>query len=214
MLLRLPPLFSSPDVVMDQYLWVPRSTINIKLRTRNGGSLKLKRLERTEPATGIELWVERPDEEYAFPISPDVVSGLWRNLNVTLPSPTEPLDRARLLLLLEEAREQIQLISVKKRRETREHVSPGGPLLVEITCIEHPERVSSISVEDGFGLATDTENMRVAEAHDAVAEVVNTFGLARWFRRMNYLEALELWSAHKSVTAPEPPSQNPLNEYR
>jgi hypothetical protein len=53
------------DETKDEYIWIPDSTINVKLRT--GGSeqgLKLKRFVRREK--DLELWFENPLELYPF----------------------------------------------------------------------------------------------------------------------------------------------------
>src|SRR5215813_4873427 len=73
---KLEAEFDAPERVTDEYLRIPGSRINVKLRSKGNGSLKFKRVRVTDGATGLELWEEKPEEEYAFPISSKAQSEL------------------------------------------------------------------------------------------------------------------------------------------
>ena len=65
---RLPRKFPSDQEVVDEYLWFPGSSLNLKLRE---GSLKLKRL--LETSGEFERWLEDEDENYRFPLVPEAL---------------------------------------------------------------------------------------------------------------------------------------------
>jgi len=198
-LLQLPSPFSSVDIVTDDYLWVPGRAINLKLRDRGHGALKLKRLERRDAETGLELWLERPDEEYPFPLQPNILRMLGRELAIAVPSTATPLDRGPLLALLAKATPPIRLISVKKRRDTRVFADPQGDVLIDIADITEPERVVSVGIEDAHELTSEAPSERFARARLAVSHAVAHFALTTNLHAMNYLQALERWGLHQSV---------------
>jgi len=60
---RLEPQFDAPAKLRDEYLRIPGCRLNLKLRSGERPSLKFKRLRRFDPATGLELWEERAEED-------------------------------------------------------------------------------------------------------------------------------------------------------
>jgi hypothetical protein len=75
----LPTKFPAAQELVDEYLWVPGSAINVKLRT---GDLKFKRL--VARSGRLERWLEDPEENYALPIAPPVVQKLAEELRIRL----------------------------------------------------------------------------------------------------------------------------------
>jgi hypothetical protein len=179
----LPLKFPSSQDLTDEYLWVPGSPINVKLRLSD---LKFKRL--VESSRGLELWLEDPNENYKFPLEKPVVEKLAKELGiVTPPVDGAPLDRDALLRLLDRSRPRVELVPVQKSRWQREwrDVSrrPAGTedaVIVEVAEIFAPERTFSVGIEH-------PRAERVAAVRDAL-------GLARALRPISYLGALEVWA--------------------
>jgi hypothetical protein len=181
----LPRTVAAPQVVVDQYLWVPGCTVNVKLRTDRASTLKLKRyLEQR--ADGLECWEENESESYAFPLATTVVQQVAAALRVTvaddLPRQTET--PAALLALLRQAAPSVQVIAVRKERLQREWVWCDGPssepVIVDVAAIRAPEPIASVALEH--------------PAADAVAAAAAALNLAAHLRRINYLEAIRVWA--------------------
>jgi|SoiMethySBSTD1v2_1073268.scaffolds.fasta_scaffold679631_1 hypothetical protein len=196
---KLPALFATRDRVTDHYLTLPGAKLNVKLRERATTSLKLKRLEQHYYRTGTDLWVEKPEEEYRFPLSPSAVDTLNASLGLTLPQSRSIGDPKMLVRLVRESGHEIDIISVDKERETRSYAGPLGRGLIELTTIFKPERIDSVGVEDAIGLSVDAEGKALERAQDLVAQVVKEYRLNESLRPMNYLQALEIWAASRSI---------------
>ena len=144
----LPMKFPDAQVITDEYLWSPRCRTNVKLRL---GDLKLKRLVRVH--RDLELWLEDPDENYAFPIEHAPLLALFEALGVeSAPVPGHPLEREELLALLERHATEVRVVSVDKSRRQHEFAEAGaagsgGAVTVELAEIYAPERILSVGLE-------------------------------------------------------------------
>lgn len=183
----LPMKFPDAQVITDEYLWSPRCRTNVKLRL---GDLKLKRLVRVE--RDLELWLEDPDENYAFPLEQAPLLSLFEALGVESASvPGHPLEREELLALLKRHAREVRVVSVDKSRRQHELALSGGTaesgsgVTVELAEIHAPERILSIGLEH--------------ERLEAVAHARDTLDLERQMRRLNYFEALEIWARGGTV---------------
>ena len=174
----LPLKFDRSQDVTDEYLWVPGSRINVKLRFSD---LKFKRL--LESAGGLERWLEDPDENYPFPLGKKVREKLAGDLGIQLPPvPARAVGREALLALMDRSDPPVKRVVVQKSRWQREW-SPGDsiePVIVEVAEILAPERMVSIGLEH-------PEADRVRAALDAL-------GLAQALRPLSYLAALSAWA--------------------
>lgn len=175
----LPLKFPAAQDLTDEYLWVPGSPVNLKLRFSD---LKFKRLLATED--GLERWLEDPAENYPLPVEPPVLRRLCEDLSVRLPSlPAAPVGREELLGLLAASQPRVQLVSVVKSRWQRDWSGPEAPgerVTVELARIKAPEATWSVGVEH-------PERAVVAAVRDAL-------GLERHLRRESYLQALARWA--------------------
>jgi hypothetical protein len=186
----LPLKFRDSQRVSDEYLYVPGAAINVKLRE---GRLKFKRL--LEARDGLERWLEDEAENYPLPLAPAAVVRLAHDLGVRIDPPPAPIaERSALVALIGSAAPGLQVVTVEKerwQREWREGAS-GTPVTVELAEILAPERVTSVGLEH-------PEAAGVARALEAL-------GLKPALRHLNYLEALALWAAGRSVLPPPPQS--------
>ena len=184
----LPMKFPDAQVITDEYLWSPRCRTNVKLRL---GDLKLKRLVRVE--RDLELWLEDPDENYAFPVEQVPLLALFEALGVeSAPVPGHPLEREELLALLERHATEVRVVSVDKSRRQHEFAASeagaaesGSGVTVELAEIYAPERILSIGLEH--------------ERLEAVAHVRDVLDLESQMRRLNYFEALTIWAEGGTV---------------
>jgi len=184
----LPLKFEESQDLTDEYLWVPGSPINVKLRLSD---LKFKRL--VESSRGLQLWLEDPAENYTLPLAAPVVKKLAAELGIVLPAVEQaPLARDELLRLLDQAKPRVRLVAVKKSRWQREwseglgrSTGTGDAVTVEVAEILAPERTFSIGIEH-------PRAERVAAVRDAL-------GLAQAIRPLSYLGALEIWARGETV---------------
>ena len=165
----------SHDITTDEYLWVPGSSINVKLRT--GGveqGLKLKRLVDADGP--LELWLEDPRELYPFErMNGTVLTSLAHAIGVTLAAPAaEPLTRERVLDALTIATPPCPVVTVRKKRQTRRHSEAVQVELAEILsvmfdAVEAPvaRPLFSVAIEN----SRDIGGRSTAETLDAKREV-------------------------------------------
>jgi hypothetical protein len=181
----LPLKFPEPQRITDEYFWLPGVRINVKLR-KDGAleSLKFKRL--LETSRGIEKWHERAEETYPFPLEPAVVEKLFLELGLPPPgSPAPARDAAEALLALRRLAPSVARVVVDKIRWQREWpgADPGGGprrVIIEVAEISHPERITSVGIEDG--------------AVEAVEAARSALGLPAGLRTLSYLDALGVWA--------------------
>lgn len=173
----LPRLFPRPQKVTDRYLCVVDCPLNVKLRY---GDFKIKRLLETHPS-GIERWLEDPAENYSFPLAPSVVEDVATQFGIALTAlVSEPIASSEELLeLLSRSTSGIRVIHVEKLRWQYRLPEPEG-VVVELAEIRKPEQVMSLALED-------PERARVRQA-------MKQLQLPGPLRKLNYLEAVEIWS--------------------
>ncbi len=194
----LPTLFPAPMEFRDRYLWIPGCAINIKLRSGGESGLKFKRL--LDSRGQLELWEERIDELYPFPLEPDTFRRLTRELGTRPPGlPGRPIaDEKELLRRLDGSQPGVHVIEVHKRRMAHwlEVPMPGRSctVIVEIAEISAPQRTWSVALEEASGLDSSSSPERLDLARQSVAAALANLGLPGGLRAMNYLAALELWS--------------------
>jgi hypothetical protein len=181
----LPLRFPEAQHLTDEYLWLPSSSINVKLRL---GCLKLKRFLRSE--NGLEEWLENTAESYPFPLSPRVIQQLCQELGVRPPSSLKgAVSWDEFPGLLRALEPSPRVIPVEKKRWQREYAAGTWrePVTVEIAEIHAPEPVGSVGLEHS--------------SPDAVARALDFLGLPGPLRRLNYLEALAVWGGGKRLAA-------------
>ena len=190
----LEDLFPSRSIV-DEYVWVPHLSINLKLRRGTGGQdgLKFKRPGRT---TGdLEEWREDPSEIYDFPLSTEAWESLERELAdvgiILPPFPEEPLDRDLTLDYLKRSDSNIRVVTVTKARVTKLWSGREGDVRVDVTEISSPEEVTCLGLESSAG-----EGGALADevARSALRSARTALGINREILEvMNYLQALNRW---------------------
>ncbi len=206
----LEPQYDAPQPVIDEYLWVPGSEINLKLRSDKGGSLKFKRLREKDKATGLELWQERKEEDYQFPVPPKAVAAMGEALGVRLPTPAGPLGREELLEALRGAGAHVKKVDVDKVRRARFLPTPDGRVIVDVAEISTPERITSIGVEHEVDLGESPSAEDLEKARRAVLFAVRTLRLQGALQLMNYGDAVKRWAtdgkilATAATSAPQP----------
>jgi hypothetical protein len=200
---RLPPLFPGDLAGVDSYYWYPGCDVNLKLRdfaARAG--VKLKRLHEVDAETGLQLWLEDEREDYPFPLQPDAVRRLGGSLGVDVSPPLRPMGRCTLLTLLRQARPDLVVVAVQKTRSIRRWTAGDREVLVEIAEIASPERVTSVGVEDGAGLADSASEEEMAAAKLDVTAVLEELGLPGALTAGSYLEAVAAWATGGTVLKP------------
>lgn len=174
----LPRKFPGSQEVTDSYLHVPGSPVNIKLRFAD---LKFKRL--LEKTAGVELWLEDPTENHGFPIRPEVLATLGKDLGVTFREACNaPVDLPGLLARLQAATPSVELVAVKKTRWQHEWpcVDPAGAVTIELAQIHSPQAIWSVGIEH--------------PCQEPVLAALKQLKIQSELRQLNYLEALSIWA--------------------
>lgn len=183
----LPSLLDAEWQVTDHYLWAPGCPVNVKLR---GNDLKLKRFLAARD--GLEQWLEDEAELFPFPLAPALVAELASTLGVSLAHlPQVPLDQSHLLALLFNASPPVRLIAVTKKRwlyrlDAVEGTRFDPAVLVELTDISAPERLTTIALEH-------PQVQPVQSAHQALGLAAANLAVC------NYLQVLRLWAQGQRV---------------
>jgi hypothetical protein len=184
---------------IDEYLWVPGSQINLKLRTGFQAGLKFKRLEQTEG--DYELWVENPDELYPYEnLNASVLNKVAQALGIRLPSiPEGPFDRYKTLLLLSQASPAVKPLTVVKRRQTRVWRAESK-VLVEIAEISSPQVTTSVSLESDVVVANGISATQLNTARQTIVTVMDLLQIKQEsLRSLNYLGALKIWATGEKL---------------
>lgn len=194
----LEELFPRQEVI-DRYLWIPRLTVNVKLRSGVQEGLKFKRLlaRRGE----LELWHEDPDELYDFPLGHaawERLASELRKVGLTLRAhPGEATDLCATLDHLKGLDERITVVAVHKDRRAWLLPGRGGGVKVELATITSPERVLSVGLENW---KDDREPGDAAGGRAPVTAARVELGLEHEsLRPLSYLDATEIWARGKSV---------------
>jgi hypothetical protein len=196
---RLPAKYPEPATVRDEYLWIPGCGFNLKLRSKPR-SLKFKRLLKSDPLTGMELWEERADEDHPFAVAPSVAVRVASALGIRLDEPPGPLDREPLIRTLQGADPRLRVIAVDKIRRAREYRVAEGKLVVELAELTSPQTVTSVGIEDELGLTRKSDEGTVEAAKLVVARAVEALGLRDVLTPHNYVEAVNTWAEGGRLT--------------
>jgi hypothetical protein len=197
---ELKPKFATADEVTDDYLWLPGVAINVKLRKwKDGESLKLKRMNREDQTERVQLWEERPDEEFRFPIPPTGIEALGHALQASLSVGSAVNSREELLGLLRASVTNVQMITVTKVRRQYLGEPTAERVFLELADISTPERTSSIGIEEGFMLTESSSESEIDKARDAVLSLRNQLGIPSSFQVASYLEMLDRWAKRPSI---------------
>jgi hypothetical protein len=188
-----------PQEVVDRYLWIPRLTVNVKLRSGVQDGLKFKRL--LARANELELWHEDPEELYDFPLDHaawERLASELRKVGLTLEvSPEEPTDLPATLDHLRAVDERITVVEVRKNRQAWLWPGPPGAVKVELATITSPEDVLSVGLEN-WGDEKEPEEASGGQAALLAARL--ELGLENEsLRPLSYLDATEIWARGKSV---------------
>lgn len=199
----LPPLYPAPAEASDRYLWVPGCTINVKLRRGFENGLKFKQF--LERQGDLELWEERAEELYPFPLEPATFRSLAEALMIEPGAfPDRPIEtEAMLLQYLENSVPRVRVIEVNKRRMGARLTirSPHGPadVIVEAAQISSPQPIWSVALEETTGLEDGSSRRRLDRARAVVEAAREHLGLPDGLRVMNYLEALDRWTRGETI---------------
>jgi hypothetical protein len=183
-----------PQEVVDRYIWVPGSTVNIKLRMGVQDGLKFKRLLQRDGE--LDQWLEDPSELYEFPLQAaawEMFGAELERAGLSAPGiPDRPSDLATTLEHLKTVHEQITVVEVHKIRRAKLWRGPGGAVLVEWARITRPETVASLGLESWDA------------AHDDPATAIRQAMLELHVDEedldaMSYLAATEIWARGQRI---------------
>jgi hypothetical protein len=185
-----------PQEVVDRYIWIPRSTVNIKLRVGVQEGLKFKRLLRKDG--DLELWLEDPGELYEFPLQATAWESLGAELEragLSAPSiPDRPSGLRTALEHLKTVDERITIVEVHKNRRAGLWRGPGGAVLVEWSRITRPETVFSLGLE-----SWDAAHGRASHRGAIRQAILNLHLDAEGLEAMSYLAATEIWAGGQRI---------------
>ena len=197
---KLKPLHSSPSKLVDRYLWFPGCTVNVKLRSLYGGeSLKFKRLVEGDDHQQLQLWLEKAEEDHAFPLARKAVEELSRAMKVDLPTQTDIANSKELLHLLQTSTDEVQVVTVRKTRRSYVWSSGDKVVLVDLGKISSPEQTATIGLEDLTGLNESSSREKVIAARDAMSAARDAMSLPGELETASYLEALTRWVGNQGI---------------
>lgn len=197
---KLKPLHSSPGKVVDRYLWFPACNINVKLRSFGGGeTLKFKRLVERDDHLQLQLWMEKAEEDYVFPLARKGVEELSRAIRVDLSAEGDLASSSELLSVLQAATDEVQIVTVEKTRRSYVWISEDSAVLIDLVDVSSPEHTLTIGLEDLVGLNEFSSREKVIAARDTVAAARVDIGLPGGLETSSYLEALTRWAANQGV---------------
>jgi hypothetical protein len=188
--------------IEDEYLVIPHSTINVKLRTGLGemDGLKLKYFDHREGE--LELWDEPQGSTLRLK---DLTPSLFTNvlapkLRMKFPAvPSGPIDAQKVRAVFCAATPGAIPVLVKKHRRTRRWKGNRQNVLVEIAEIGEPERVVSVSLESDSDLTNARDN-EIEDAGESVLAALDKLSLRREeLKVMNYLEILQIWARKETL---------------
>jgi hypothetical protein len=187
---------------VDRYLWFPGCTVNVKLRSFRGGeTLKFKRLVEEDDYLRLQLWIEKPEEDYVFPLGRQAVEGLSRALGVDLPIERDLASSSELLYLLQTVTDEVQIVPVAKKRRSYVWVSEDSGVLIDLGDVLSPRQTLTIGLEDLTGLNEFSSREKVIAARDAVSAARDAMSLPGELETSSYLEALTRWVGNQGFEA-------------
>lgn len=184
----------NPTQVTDTYVYTPEVKTNIKIRKGYQQGLKFKRPVKLE--NHFELWTEREDELFDFPLTDEERDRIGKILKGT------ELDRIssfpRSIRTAEDtlswlSEKGCQLIKINKDRETRVWQEAENSVMVEWACLSGPQSITSISLEsepvnysDDLAESPELSLLKSALSHLDLDK--------QPLQPMNYLEAIAEWA--------------------
>jgi hypothetical protein len=195
---QLPLAYPTARTVTDHYLWTPRLEANIKIRSwRDSANLKFKRLHSVDAACRVQLWIEPAAEDHPFPLGPDVLATLARELGVTLTSDDAGANPSILMDQLGHL--GVRLVTIEKHRRLFRWESEQYRTLVDWCEIAAPERVDSLGIEDDCGISSLSTSDEMTLAVEAVATARRTLEVDSILQTRTYLEAIAAWASGRTV---------------
>lgn len=189
------------DNTKDEYIWIPNSRINVKLRLGGGQQgLKLKRL--VDFNGDVELWLEDPQELFSLDkLDQTLLNEVAGKLGLpAMNVPPGRLTPSQVLEIFRTAKTSAIVAAVHKKRQSRQ----AGPWiqveLVEILRVIAGGReipldfpVFSVAVENSTDLS-NASPASLAAGRDAVLAIIHSLNLtSEALRPMNYLDAIAVW---------------------
>jgi hypothetical protein len=203
---ELPLKFDRPAEMIDNYVWTPDCSLNIKLREQD---LKIKeflgvRSYCVDNTLAITTHVERwTTEVYSFPIPLSIMKRIVRGLNLSNMSGLSMInDKDQFINLLQSQSNSVRVSSIFKQRKqhllcTGEDLKEKGNkelgefVTVEISHLILPEDVFTLSVE----------HVTVDNEIAAISKIVRDIDIRayRGMVFMNYLQAVKEWGLNKKI---------------
>lgn len=184
----------SSNQVVDTYVYTPELKTNIKIRTGYQSGIKFKRPVKF--VDDFELWTEREDDLFEFPLTKADHDRVRKILGSTeldrissLPTSLKTADDALSWL----SKAGFQLVKVKKEREIKVWHRAENSVMVEWACLSGPQSITSISLESEPVKYSDkrSESSELGLLKSALSHL-NLDKLP--LKPMNYLEVLDKWA--------------------
>jgi hypothetical protein len=189
---------SRTEAVVDRYLWLPESRINVKLRAWSGGrSLKLKRLLDADAQLGVQLWAEYPEDDHSLPMAAEAAARVLVELGVPPMRASRPVGDEALIHHITGALPAARIVTVLKRRASVALDVGDTVVRVERVEISEPELITSIGIEDLAGLDRDSSPPLLERARAAVCNARDRLHLDLPAR--SYVEAVTAWAMGASA---------------
>jgi len=205
---KLPLKFDRPTEMIDNYVWTPDCNLNIKLREQE---LKIKELlgfrsHHLGNTLGITSYIERwTTEVYSFPIPAFLMKRVVGGLNISnMPKFLHIVeDKDQFINLLQSQSNSVRILSIFKQREQHllhmdedlkeegNNKELGKSVTVEISHMERPENVFTLSVED---TAIDNVNAAISKIMRGKEKRIY-----RGMIFMNYLQAVKVWGLGNKI---------------
>ncbi|UCG88970.1 MAG: hypothetical protein JSW71_10720 [Gemmatimonadota bacterium] len=190
----LRPLGSQLATVCDRYIWIPGCSANVKLRSWGSiAGLKFKRLIEEDRQSQLQLWLERPEEDYTFPIQPPVILELAKILGVELPGDRAIGDSRELITMLQNATADACVVRVEKSRRAFIWDHTRDAVLVDLAEIRAPVETTTVGLEDTAHLGDRSSAAEVRAANRSVTAAKADLGLPASLETKSYLDILPIW---------------------
>jgi hypothetical protein len=166
----------------------------VKLRSCRGvETLKFKHLVEEDERLQLQLWLEKAEDDYAFPLAQTAVNEFSRTLGFDLPTQGSIAKISELLRLIRTMTTDVQIVAVEKTRRSFVWVSENSAVLIDVADISSPRHTLTIGLEDLTGINEFSSRHEVMAARDAVSAARDAMGLPGDLKTSSYLEALTKW---------------------
>ncbi len=184
--------------IRDRYLWYPGCRANVKLRSWGASEgLKFKRLVEEDKELKLQLWLERRDEDYAFPVEPNVVRQLAHVLEIELAQFDLAANSEELVDRLRSVAGQVRTVVVQKSRRTYVWQQGDERVLVDLAEIHSPVATTSVGLENLSGLSESSSRDAIGAARRSVVVARTSLELPAGLETLSYVEALARWVARE-----------------